>query len=106
MTQADDECDAIARDLGDKYLLVMRNHGLLAAGRTIAECFYYLYYLEMACKIQVDALASGRELVLAPDSVVQDLFTFGGAPENFPLGVRVWPSMMRMLDRKDPSYKQ
>ena len=105
VTSAEDECAAIARDLGEKFLLVMRNHGLLACGRSIAECFYYLYYLEMACKIQVDVLASGQEPVLASDAVVAGLFHYGGAPEKEPVGVRVWPSMLRMLDRKDDSYR-
>ncbi|MEM8813793.1 MAG: class II aldolase/adducin family protein, partial [Pseudomonadota bacterium] len=45
VTTAEDECAALARDIGDKFLMVMRNHGLLALGRTVAECFYYLYYL-------------------------------------------------------------
>ncbi|MEM1047229.1 MAG: class II aldolase/adducin family protein [Pseudomonadota bacterium] len=106
VTQADDECAALARDLGYKFLMVMHNHGLLAVGRTIAECFYYLYYLEMACKIQVDVLASGQEMHLAPQSVVDALFTDGGAPEALPSGVRVWDSMIRMLDRKDESWRR
>ena len=102
---AADECAALARDLGDKFLMVMRNHGLLASGRTVGECFYYLYYLEMACKIQVDVLASGRKPLLVADEVVQGLFTDRGAPEKIPPGARVWPDMLRMLDRKAPDYR-
>lgn len=105
VTSAEDECAALARDIGAKFLMVMRNHGLLACGRSIAECFYWLYYLEMACKIQVDVLASGQEPVLAPPEVVDGLFSYGGVPENEPGGVRVWSAMLRMLDRKDPSYR-
>lgn len=105
VTSAEDECAALARDIGDKFLMVMRNHGLLACGRSISECFYWLYYLEMACKIQVDVLASGQEPVLASDEIVDGLFRYGGVPENQPSGTRVWEAMIRMLDRKDAGYR-
>jgi len=105
VTRAEDECVALARDLGDRFLMVMRNHGLLSCGRSVAECFYWLYYLEMACKIKVDVLASGQEPVLASDAIVEGLYRDGGVPENEPPGVRVWDAMIRLLDRKDPSYR-
>ncbi len=105
VTDAEDECAALARDIGDKYLMLMHNHGILALGRTIAECFYYLYYLEMACKIQVDVLASGQEMILAADEVVEGLFKASSDPDKPPNGARVWPSMLRLLDRKNESYR-
>ncbi len=74
VTRAEDECAALARDLGDKYLMVMKNHGLLACGRSVGECFYWLYYLEMACKIQMDVLASGRKPALVSDAIVGGLY--------------------------------
>lgn len=105
VTSAEDECAAIARDLGDKFALIMNNHGLLACGRSVAECFYYLYYLEMACKIQVDVLASGQEPLMVSQEIVDGLYSEGGVPETEPGGVRVWPAMLRMLDRIDESYR-
>ncbi len=105
VTAAEDECAAIARDLGQNFALIMNNHGLLTCGRSVAECFYYLYYLEMACKIQVDVLASGQEPLLVSQEIVDGLFTEGGAPEAEPGGVRVWPNMLRMLDKMDDSYR-
>ncbi len=106
VTTAEAECAALARDFPDgKYVMVMQNHGLLAAGRSVAECFYYLYFTEMACKIQVDVLASGQDPILCSDSIVQGLYTYKGAPEVPPTGVRVWPAMLRLLDRKMPDYK-
>lgn len=106
VTSAEDECAALARDFpAGKYVMVMHNHGLLAGGRSVAECFYYLYFTEMACKIQVDVLASGREPILVSDEIVDGLYRYKGAPETPPSGVRVWPAMRRMLDRKWPDYK-
>lgn len=106
VTQAEDECAALAHDIGDKFLMIMRNHGLLALGRSVAECFYFLYYLEMACKIQIDVLASGQEPVLVSNETVETLYLSGGQPGDVPLGVRVWPSMLRMLERKDASFRE
>ena len=105
VTSAKDECDYLARDLGDNFLLILRNHGLLSVGRTVAECFYYLYYLEMACKIQVDVLSSGEEPLLASDEVVDGLFGFRKNDAGYPRGVRVWSAVVRMLDRKGINYK-
>jgi ribulose-5-phosphate 4-epimerase/fuculose-1-phosphate aldolase len=105
VTQVEDECAALARDIADNHLMIMRNHGLLSVGRTVAECFYYLYFLEMSCKIQVDVLSSGEEPILVSDRIVQQLFRDGGVPESQPPGVRVWLSMMRMLDRKGIDYR-
>ena len=105
VTQTEDECDALARDLAGNYLMIMRNHGLLAVGRTVAECFYYLYFLEMSCKIQVDVLASGQEPIPVSDTIVKQLFHDGGAPESQPGGVRVWPVLMRMLERQGIDYR-
>lgn len=105
VTNAADECAALARDIGDKFLMLMRNHGILALGRSAAECFYWLYYLEMACKVQVDVLASGETPVLASEAVVEGLFREGGVPANPPAGVRAWPSVLRMLDRAGENYR-
>ena len=104
VTQAEDECDLLARDLGDKYLMVMRNHGLLACGRTAAEAFFYHYFLEMACKIQVDVLSSGVEMIVPEQAAIDDLSRYGG-PDEMPKGDRYWASLIRMLDRKYPDYK-
>lgn len=104
ITANHDECDYLARDLGSNYLMVMHNHGLLACGRTAAEAFWYLYYLEVACKIQVDLLASGEEPVIPSEQAIEDLQQ-EGRPGDQPLGEIEWPAMIRLLERKDPSYR-
>ena len=104
VTSDDDECERLARDIGDNYLMVMRNHGLLAVGRTAAEAFWFLYYLEMSCKIQVDVMTSGAEMIIPNDSAVAGLREYG-KPGDEPRGAREWPGLMRMLDRLDPSFR-
>jgi ribulose-5-phosphate 4-epimerase/fuculose-1-phosphate aldolase len=104
ITVAADECDALVRDLGSSYLLVMHNHGLLACGRSAAEAFLYLYRLEMACKVQVDVMATGVKPVLPRPDMVQSLKSWG-RPGAEPRGAEEWAALLRMLDRDDPSYR-
>ena len=105
VTSDEDECERLGRDLGDKYLMVMRNHGLLACGRTAAEAFHYLYYLEMSCKIQVDVLASGEDYILPDDAALASLAKHGAPGPKPEKGARAWAGLLRGLDRADPSYR-
>ncbi len=106
-TDNEEECRKLGEDIEDKYLMVMHNHGLLAAGRTVSEAFYYLYTLESACKVQVDVMSSGAKMVVPEDSVVKELQEYGlpskDGPDDFV--DRSWTAVTRMLDTKDPSYK-
>ena len=104
VTSDAEECERIGRDLGDLYLLMLRNHGLLACGRTAAEAFQYHYYLEMACKAQVDILASGQACVWPSDEAAEVLKNWSSDRKE-PWGQLAWPGLLRMLDRKDPDYK-
>ena len=104
VTGADDECDLLARDLGSKYLMILQNHGLLACGRTAAEAFYYHYYLEMACKVQVDVMSSGADVVMPPPKAVRPVAEWG-EPGEQPRGVREWPALLRLIEAKEPSFR-
>lgn len=98
------ERDRLVRDLGDAPGMILRNHGLLAVGRTVAEAFYHLYYLEMSCRIQVAATSTGRPLIMPPDAVVRRTQAqFDTGPEK---GQRVWAALRRMLDREQPDYRR
>jgi len=104
VTSDDKECERLGRDIGVKYLMVLHNHGLLACGRTAAEAFWYLYFLEMACKIQVDVLTAGKEYITPEPAAVGGVAEYG-LPKEEPKGAREWPSLIRMLDKIDESYK-
>jgi ribulose-5-phosphate 4-epimerase/fuculose-1-phosphate aldolase len=65
-----DERQRLVRDLGDNNAMIPRHHGLLATGRTVADTFYEMYYLEQACRLQVAATRRGQEVV-PPDSVAE-----------------------------------
>lgn len=62
------ECERLGNDMADKWLMIMHNHGLLGAGRTVAEAFYNLYILENACKIQVDVMSAGADYRVPSES--------------------------------------
>jgi ribulose-5-phosphate 4-epimerase/fuculose-1-phosphate aldolase len=64
-----EERESLVRDLGPHRALILRNHGLLAAGRTIPEAFDQLYFLERACQAQIAAQAGGGRLVFPPEAV-------------------------------------
>jgi ribulose-5-phosphate 4-epimerase/fuculose-1-phosphate aldolase len=102
----DEEKPRLAANLGDKNHMILRNHGLLTVGRTIADAFLGMYLLERSCKIQILAQSTGAELVQTPDSVLAQIpaqvkvVTRGGG------GQFVWPGLLRKLDRIDPSYKE
>jgi ribulose-5-phosphate 4-epimerase/fuculose-1-phosphate aldolase len=94
----DDEKPRLVADLGDKSSLILRNHGLLTVGETVADAFVAMYYLEASCAIQVRA-QSGGELIPVPKEVLDQ------AVSRTRQGPRVWPGLLRRLDRQDPSYK-
>ena len=66
-----DERERLVADLGDKRAMILRNHGLLVAGRNVAEAFDHIYYLERACQAQVAALSGGQELHIPSEAVRQ-----------------------------------
>jgi len=100
-----EEKPRLVADLGDKKHLILRNHGLLTAGRTAAEAFLLMYNLERACEIQILAQSGGSELVSVNPRIV------GGMEKQAQLVLKglgaelVWPGLLRKLDRIDKSYR-
>lgn len=103
-TAVEDEGALLARDLGDNYAMLLQNHGLLVVGRTAAEAFIYHYFLEMACKIQVDILSGTDKPIHITEDAMSALHNWG-SPANGPQGGIQWPALMRMLDRTVPEFR-
>jgi ribulose-5-phosphate 4-epimerase/fuculose-1-phosphate aldolase len=98
------ERDRLVKDLGDKMLMMLWNHGTLAVGETAAQCWLGIYSLERACKMQVLASTQGREhLRMSPaeaqETVRQQVIATMGIAA--PLA---WPGCLRKLDRESPGY--
>jgi len=104
------ERERLAANLGDRNVFVMRNHGLLTCGDSVAQAFVRMYRLERACQVQLAAQATGAGLVVPPVSVCEVsrersddfLGDKGYSRERNP----EFAAMLRLLDKKDPSYKQ
>jgi ribulose-5-phosphate 4-epimerase/fuculose-1-phosphate aldolase len=91
-------------DLGDRRIMVLRNHGLLIAGTSIAEAFVLTYRMERACAMQLAFQQSGAAFHPINDEIVSAAVR-RAAGRNTPTTVE-WPALLRKLDRIDPSYKQ
>jgi ribulose-5-phosphate 4-epimerase/fuculose-1-phosphate aldolase len=108
-----DERRRIASDLGDKPVMILRNHGTLVAGATIAQAFSMAWHLEKAMQAQIDALATGCELTIPSPEVAAGIAERGFTQSRMaeytdgksPLGWLEWPALLRMLDRIDPSFR-
>jgi len=103
----DDEKPRLVADLGDKTSLILRNHGLLTVGETVAEAFVAMYYLEASCAIQVRAQAGGGELVPVPKEIIESAYAqvVEATRPRGSRGMLVWPGLLRRLDRLDASYR-
>jgi ribulose-5-phosphate 4-epimerase/fuculose-1-phosphate aldolase len=97
----------LVRDLGPHKVMMLRNHGVLTLGRSVAEAFRRLYYIEQACQVQMDTLQMGRPIIQPPEEVMEHTARQweGGAAGIGTDTLREWPALLRMLDRIDPTYK-
>lgn len=102
-----EERERLVQDMGDKHAMILRNHGTLAIGKTVGQCFLRLYFIERACEAQVLMLNAGRENLNNPPQ---------GTPEKVEsqtpsagMGMvadgLAWPALLRKLDRIDPSFR-
>jgi ribulose-5-phosphate 4-epimerase/fuculose-1-phosphate aldolase len=100
-----DERDRLVSDLGEHRAMILQNHGLLVAGRTIPEAFSNIYYLERACQAQVAALSGGTELVTPPEAVrlhTAEQFNREGSLEHYDM---MWESCLRLVEHDRPDYR-
>jgi ribulose-5-phosphate 4-epimerase/fuculose-1-phosphate aldolase len=101
----EDEKPRLVADLGANTFLMLRNHGLLTVGATVADAFLAMYTFESSCQIQIAAQSGGSALTTVDPRIlagVQQAFKVqtGGLGGAF-----VWPALRRQLDRADPSYQ-
>ncbi len=99
-----DERERLIADIKDKHLMMLRNHGTLAVGGSIASCFMRLYYLERACSIQLKAMNGELQMPNQEAiSMMKDTFNNPNAWEG--ISLTAWPAMRRLADRLDKSYR-
>jgi ribulose-5-phosphate 4-epimerase/fuculose-1-phosphate aldolase len=102
----DDEKPRLVADLGARTFLLLRNHGLLTVGPTIADAFVAMYLFESVCAIQVRAQAGGSDLVpVDPTIIATAREQAAGATGGLGAGALTWPALLRRLDRLDPGFR-
>lgn len=101
------ERERIVADMGAKGALILRNHGTLTVGSSVAEAFLRMYFLERACEAQVLMLSAGRDGLNAPPEGVPDIVKgqTPGPMMRMAAEYLAWPALLRKLDRIDPSYR-
>lgn len=100
-----DERERLVADLGDKNVMILRNHGTLTLGATIADAFTTMYFLESACRIQVRALAMGRPLHPVGPEAVERMTEMQMSRNSAIARELAWPALLRKLDRIDPGWR-
>ena len=103
-----DERSRLVADLGDKFVMVLRNHGMLTCGRSVAEAFKLMHNLERSCRAQLAVQSSGAEIIPLSDAVARktagqyasfyDAIETNGVPDS------EWAAFKRMLERTDPDF--
>jgi ribulose-5-phosphate 4-epimerase/fuculose-1-phosphate aldolase len=97
------EGDRLARALGSKRVMFLANHGVIVVGRSVAEAFDLMYYLERACRLQVLALSTGRKLRPVADEVARDTYAML-LEQNAVYADAHFGALKRILDREEPDY--
>ena len=107
-----EERQRLASNLGDKNVLILRTHGLLTCGQTVAQAFVRMFRLERACQVQLAAQTTGSELVVPPREVCEisaersdDFLATEGGKGYSRVANPEFDALMRLMDKKDPSYR-
>jgi ribulose-5-phosphate 4-epimerase/fuculose-1-phosphate aldolase len=101
----DDEKPRLVADLGTSNAMILRNHGLLTTGVTIADAFLMMYMLETSCQIQVMAQSSAGELLHVATPIVEGIQAQAEKVTKGLGGSLIWPGLLRKLDRRDASFR-
>jgi ribulose-5-phosphate 4-epimerase/fuculose-1-phosphate aldolase len=102
-----DERERMATDIGKtSKAMILRNHGLLTLGHTVHEAWETMYYLDCACQIQVDAMSAGMDNVLRMSDHAAKTAAAQFNRPNRPALTKSWPALLRLLDRKNISFRE
>ena len=99
-----DERERLVADLGDKGGMILRNHGTLAVGASVGECFVKLYFIERACQAQIMALSAGDRCNNPPQGTPELAAEQGAVGLTIAAKLLAWPALLRKAQRLDPSF--
>jgi ribulose-5-phosphate 4-epimerase/fuculose-1-phosphate aldolase len=99
-----EEKPRLVADLGENNFMILRNHGLLTCGETVAEAFLNMYILQRSCEVQVMAQNGGRELIPIPQPILAGVQAMSKSVTRGTGARLAWPGLLRKLDRVNPGY--
>lgn len=97
-----DECERLVASLGDHQVMILRNHGLLTCGETVGAAFMRMYYLERACKVQLQVMSTGQAVDLPSAELCEHA---AGQLTRFPAGQFEWPALVRLVEARFPDFR-
>ena len=100
----DEEKPRLVGDLGKKTFLILRNHGLLTVGQSVADAFLSMFLLERACRIPILAQSGGGKLVPIADKILAQIPAQEAVVTKGGRGQLAWPGLLRRLDRIGSNY--
>ena len=98
--------DRLARALGDKWVMILENHGALVCGKTLPEAYIYHHFFELACRAQIGALAGGAEVIVPAAGVSEERARKFGRPGAYDSKSRDWVASMALVEQLFPDYKE
>lgn len=99
-----EEKPRLVADLGDTHFMILRNHGLLTCGETVAEAFLNMFILQRSCEVQVMAQAGGKELIHISEPILEGIRAMRKTVTRGAGAQLAWPGLLRKLDRVNPGY--
>ena len=99
-----DERSRLVANLGDSNIMILRNHGTMTCGPDVQQAFLSMFMLERACTMQIRALSGGTKLNMPSDKSIETVKNQMASGSGSPAGL-AWPSLLRMLDGMDPSFR-
>ncbi|MFT3803248.1 MAG: class II aldolase/adducin family protein [Burkholderiaceae bacterium] len=102
----DDEKPRLVHDIGDKTFFMLRNHGLLTVGQSVADAFMAMYTFESVCMIQVRAQAGGELIPIDPAIIASAMSQAQSVTKGMGTGALNWPGLMRKLGRRNPGFDE
>jgi ribulose-5-phosphate 4-epimerase/fuculose-1-phosphate aldolase len=104
MSTNQSECERLSKNLGQNNVMILKNHGLLTCGKTVSEAFMLMYYLDRACKNQID-ISSMNKKITTPSDKIMEFAAKQYEDSRFLLGKHEWPALLRLLDKNKCIYK-
>lgn len=101
-----DEKARLVADLGDTNFMILRNHGLLTAADSIADAFLFMFIMQRACEIQLQAQATNQPMIAIDDKILAGIRAQASEVTRSAGGGLAWPGVLRKLNRMCPDFSE